>query len=59
MFSIRELFLEPVEAKDHPCPWLARVSAGALALAVTALVFYFSFHQLSYRWNWAAVYRYR
>jgi len=30
-----------------------------VAVSLAALVFYFSFHQLNYHWNWAAVYRYR
>ncbi len=29
------------------------------ALLLVALVFYFSFHQLAYQWNWNSVYKYR
>lgn len=30
-----------------------------LALLLVAFVFYFSFHQVAYQWNWGAVYKYR
>jgi polar amino acid transport system permease protein len=36
-------------------PWLQ----GALAFLLVAGVFAFSFHQLTYHWNWAEVYKYR
>jgi polar amino acid transport system permease protein len=35
------------------------VLGACLAGLLVALVFYFSFHQLIYRWNWPAVYKYR
>jgi polar amino acid transport system permease protein len=31
----------------------------SLAFLLAALVFYFSFHQVNYTWNWGAVYKYR
>jgi len=39
----------------HVPPWLQ----GALAFLLVAGVFAFSFHQLTYHWNWAEVYKYR
>ena len=36
-------------------PWLQ----GGIAFLLVAGVFAFSFHQLEYRWNWDAVYKYR
>ncbi len=38
---------------------LARIAAAISASALVAAIFYFAFHQLGYRWNWPAVYRYR
>ncbi len=50
-------------ARDDPgeatVGWVARAIAALIALLLVALVFYFSFHQVAYRWNWSAVYRYR
>ncbi len=38
----------------------ARLLVGWVpALLLVALVFYFSFHQLAYQWNWSSVYKYR
>src|SRR5215831_2866454 len=39
--------------------WRSRLAGASVAVLLVALVFYFSFHQLNYRWNWPAVYRYR
>ncbi len=48
------------EGRDaQPAGWGARLTAALLALLMVTLVFYFSFHQLTYRWNWPAVYKYR
>jgi polar amino acid transport system permease protein len=41
-----------------PSP-LAKLSAALVAAAMVAAVFYFSFHQITYRWNWQAVLNYR
>lgn len=38
---------------------LSRLGAALVAGAVVAAVFYFSFHQITYRWNWDAVLKYR
>jgi len=37
----------------------ARLSSALIAAALVAAVFYFSFHQITYRWNWQAIARYR
>lgn len=39
--------------------WKGLLAGWLPALLLAALVFYFSFHQLAYQWNWAAVYKYR
>lgn len=47
---------------SHGAPPAGRVSKFAAALvaaAMIAAVFYFSFHQITYRWNWQAVLNYR
>ena len=43
-------------APPRPLP---RVAAALAAAAMVAAVFYFSFHQITYRWNWRAVLNYR
>ena len=40
-------------------PFATRLASAFIALAVLAALFYFSFHQLAYRWNWQAVTNYR
>jgi polar amino acid transport system permease protein len=37
----------------------AKLAAAFVAAAMVAAVFYFSFHQITYRWNWQAVLNYR
>jgi polar amino acid transport system permease protein len=37
----------------------AKFAAAFVAVAMVAAVFYFSFHQITYRWNWQAVLNYR
>src|SRR2546430_2849344 len=34
---------------------VSKVAAAVAAGALVAAVFYFSFHQITYRWNWRAV----
>lgn len=53
------LFFAPKKPAQTPAPWLSRSLSFLVALAALALVFYFSFHQLNYHWNWAAAFRYR
>lgn len=38
---------------------LSKLAAALIAAAMVAAVFYFSFHQITYRWNWQAVLNYR
>src|SRR5258708_22505585 len=38
---------------------LSKIAAAMVAAAMVAAVFYFSFHQITYRWNWQAVLNYR
>src|SRR5882724_4878044 len=38
---------------------LSKFGAAVVAAAMIAAIFYFSFHQITYRWNWQAVLNYR
>lgn len=38
---------------------VSKLAAALAAAAMVAAVFYFSFHQITYRWNWQAVLGYR
>ena len=38
---------------------LSKLGAALVAGAMVAAVFYFSFHQITYSWNWDAVFKYR
>src|SRR6266699_1383676 len=38
---------------------LSKFAAALVAAAMVAAIFYFSFHQITYRWNWQAVLNYR
>lgn len=38
---------------------LSKLAAAVVAAAMVAAIFYFSFHQITYRWNWQAVLNYR
>jgi polar amino acid transport system permease protein len=57
-FSLHRLLFEP-EQPGRPAGWAARIAGSLLALLFVALLFVFSFHQLTYHWNWPAVYKYR
>ena len=48
----------PDSAATQPS-WPLRLANFSLAFLLVVLVFYFSFHQLNYHWNWASVYEYR
>jgi polar amino acid transport system permease protein len=39
--------------------WKGLLAGWVPALLLVALVFYFSFHQVAYQWNWPSVYNYR
>jgi len=49
---------EPPHPAAAPGP-LAKFAAALVAAAMVAAIFYFSFHQITYRWNWQAVLSYR
>ncbi len=50
--------IKPPHSTAQPSP-LARITAAVAAATLVAAVFYFSFHQITYRWNWHAVLNYR
>lgn len=56
---LRELFFVPVGPEETSSSWTARIIGAALAMLLVSAVFYFSFHQLTYRWNWPGVFKYR
>ncbi len=57
---LRHWFFEPSVKEDGAAWAWQRLLAGWLpALLLVALVFYFSFHQVAYHWNWPSVYKYR
>ena len=57
-FSLDHLLFEP-ELSGRPVGWASRIAGSLLVLFFVAFLFEFSFHQLTYDWNWSAVYRYR
>ncbi|HEV2248540.1 MAG TPA: amino acid ABC transporter permease [Terriglobia bacterium] len=44
---------------DLSWSWRRLLGGWVPALLLVALLFYFSFHQLAYQWNWPSVYNYR
>lgn len=57
---LKRLFFESAGQEESGFWNWRRLLAGWVpAFLLVALVFYFSFHQLAYQWNWAAVYQYR
>ena len=56
--SLHHLLFEP-EQSGRPTALAARITGSLLALFFVALLFVFSFHQLTYNWNWPVVYKYR
>jgi polar amino acid transport system permease protein len=59
MPSLKDLFFEPPGQHPAGAKSLATLPSAFVASLLIALVFYFSFHQVSYQWNWGAVYKYR
>src|SRR5438876_400721 len=57
MASLKTLLIQPVE--DDAVNWRSRLAGALIACLLVGLVFYFSFHHVTYQWNWAAVYKYR
>jgi len=56
---LKDLFFEPPEQDAAPAKRLSTFASALVACLLITVIFYFSFHQVSYRWNWAAVYKYR
>jgi polar amino acid transport system permease protein len=56
--SLAHYFFEPADQDNTPATLKLLAGWLPVVLAVT-LVFYFSFHQLAYNWNWASIYKYR
>jgi polar amino acid transport system permease protein len=57
---LRRLLFEPQGEPVGVLPkWQVLLAGWLPAGFLMALVFYFSFHQLAYQWNWASVYKYR
>ncbi len=51
-------FFEPSSREDGAA-WKRFLAGWVPALLLLALVFYFSFHQVAYHWNWPSVYKHR
>ncbi len=51
------MFLTPAGPQRSPA-WPVRALSFLVALLLIGLLFFFSFHQLNYRWSWAAIYPY-
>lgn len=57
---LKRLFFAPSGQDDSgEWNWKGLLGGWMPAFCLLALVFYFSFHQLTYRWNWPSVYKYR
>jgi polar amino acid transport system permease protein len=59
MFSLRAFLFEEKNERDKRSAAPARFVSAFVACLLVALVFYFSFRQVTYQWNWSAVYQYR
>jgi polar amino acid transport system permease protein len=58
--ALKRLFFEPSPGEDrNESSWKRSLAAWAPTLLLVALLFYFSFHQLAYHWNWPSIYKYR
>jgi polar amino acid transport system permease protein len=56
--SLTQLFFAPPDSESGTS-WKQWLAGWLPAIAVVAFVFYFSFHQLAYHWNWPSMYKYR
>ncbi len=57
---LKRLLFEPSGQEDNAFwNWKGLLAGWVPALLLVALVFYFSFHQVAYQWNWPSVYKYR
>jgi polar amino acid transport system permease protein len=59
MPSPKALFFEPLGQSPTSSKRLPMVASSLVACLLIVFVFYFSFHQVTYQWNWGAVYKYR
>jgi polar amino acid transport system permease protein len=57
--SWAKLFIASNEPGAPPPTVWKRVLNFSIAFLLVALIFYFSFHQVSYQWNWHSIYKYR
>jgi polar amino acid transport system permease protein len=48
----------PLSSNSRP-PLLSRIASALIAAALIAALFYFSFHQIAYHWNWGSIAAYR
>lgn len=53
------IFFAPTQSSQAPLARSLRAANFCAAFLLVVFVFYFSFHQLNYHWNWAAIYTYR
>ncbi len=56
---MRRLFFHSSDERDAPPPRLVQALNFAAAFLLVSAIFYFSFQQVTYHWNWAAAYKYR
>lgn len=57
--ALLRIFLAPPDSTHMPTPWPLRLINFGAAFLLVALIFYFSFYQLNYHWNWVSIYQYR
>lgn len=58
MSFLRQLFVLN-ERNESAAGWTSRIVSALAAVGLITLVFFFSFSQLTYHWNFAAVWKYR
>ncbi len=59
MISTKSLFFESAAGCPGGAAPSSKLASWLLALLFVGFIFYFSFHQIAYGWNWSAVYPYR
>ena len=59
MISPKDLLFEPAGGAARGASANSKFVGWLIALLSVGALLYFSFHQIAYRWNWEAVYRYR
>jgi len=48
-----------IETPNAPPAFSAKIISSLIAGALVAAIFYFSFHQITYQWNWQTISKYR